>query len=429
MFRQMRFKTILIFLAGIAVGGVFAAALFGILSDRGQSPLPQQAGEPGRLASPPAKPQGEAAKASGESEEKERALIVGVIGPETGAEAKYGLAVLEGIVMAADRFNARGGLRGEKIEVIHHDNNGGSGQALDIALALIEKNVVAIFSAPTGWATFAPTDSANESQTVFISIGTRRKIGRSGDYVFRFSLPDEIAIDEMLGYAADELGYRNFALVTSSSYDYSLSIASVFKQAVPRHGGRIMVEADTYDTFSGTTDIGEVVTALKAGAADLQAIIFTGDAHEAARLVQAAKDGGLKLPLIGGEDLFSEHFLTQGGQATRGTLLYATFAPDRASPLVSDFVADHVANKNAVPDRFTALAYDAFGLLSRALEAAGSLNGRAVRDALVNLKESEGVTGASRWAADGTPIKHPYLYRVEGGQTGERFVLVQKDGE
>ena len=235
-------------------------------------------------------------------------------------------------------------------------------------------------AAPTGWATFAPTDSANESQTVFISIGTRRKIGRSGDYVFRFSLPDEIAIDEMLGYAADELGYRNFALVTSSSYDYSLSIASVFKQAVPRHGGRILVEADTYDTFSGTTDIGAVVTALKVGAEGLQAIIFTGDAPEAARLVQAAKDGGLKLPLIGGEDLFSEQFLTQGGQAARGTLLYATFAPDRASPLVSDFVTDHVANKNAVPDRFTALAYDAFGLLSRALEAAGSLNGREVRD-------------------------------------------------
>lgn len=425
----MRFKTILIFLAGIAVGGVFAAALFGILSDRGQAPLPQQSGEPGWLASPPAKPQGEAAKASGESEEKERALIVGVIGPETGAEAKYGLAVLEGIVMAADRFNARGGLRGEKIEVIHYDNSGGSGQTLDIALALIEKNVVAIFSAPTGWATFAPTDSVNESQTVFISVGTRRKIGRSGDYVFRFSLPDEIAIDEMLRYATNELGYRNFALVTSSSYDYSLSIASVFKQAIPRHGGRILVEADTYDTFSGTTDIGEVVTALKAGAADLQAIIFTGDAHEAARLVQAAKDGGLKLPLIGGEDLFSEHFLTQGGQAARGTLLYATFAPDRASRLVSDFVNDHVANKNAVPDRFTALAYDAFGLLSRALEAAGSLNSRAVRDALVNLKESEGVTGASRWAPDGTPIKRPYLYRVEGSQTGERFVLVQKNGE
>lgn len=426
MFHRIRFKTILIFLAGITVGGVVTIFLFGILSDRGEGPLPTKTGKPDWMASAPAKPQGGAAKAS---HEKERALIVGVIGPESGAEAKYGLAVLDGILTAAEHFNARGGWRGEKIKIIHRDNSGGSGQALDIAEALIEKNVVAIFSAPTGWSTFAPTHLANQSQTVFISIGTRRKIGRSGDYIFRFSLPDEIAIDEMLGYAANEMGYRNFALVTSSSYDYSLSIASLFKQAVPRHGGRILVETDTYDTFSGKTDIGKVVTDLKAGSEGLQAIIFTGSAQEAARLAQAVKDSGLQQPLIGSEDLFSEQFLEQGGQAARGTLLYATFAPDHPARLVKDFVADHVARKNAVPDRFSALAYDAFGLLSRALETAGSLKSQAVRNALVNLKETEGVTGASRWAPNGTPLKHPYLYRVEAGQSGERFVLVQKDRE
>ena len=114
----MRFKTTLIFLAGIAVGGVFAFVFLGFLSDHGRTPLPPKANKSEWLASPPAELQGEAAKASNKGEDKERALVVGVIGPETGAEAEYGLAVLEGIVMAADGFNARGGLRGEKIEVI-----------------------------------------------------------------------------------------------------------------------------------------------------------------------------------------------------------------------------------------------------------------------------------------------------------------------
>ncbi|MCP4998277.1 MAG: ABC transporter substrate-binding protein [Hyphomicrobiales bacterium] len=424
----MRFKLVLISLIGIA--GVFAVVFFETLSNRSGEPPPLKAGNPEWLASTQATPQGTAAKSLRRKEkEKERALIVGVIGPETGAEAKFGLAVLAGIVMAADHFNAQGGLRGQKIEVIHHDNSGGSGQTADIASALIEKNVVAIFSSPTGWSTFVPTHLASQSQTVFISIGTRRKISRSGSYIFHFSLPDEIAIDEMLGYAANELGYRNFALVTSSSYDYSLSIASEFKKAVPRHGGKILVEADTYETFSGKTDIGKVVTALKAGSEGLQAIIFTGEAQEAAQLAQAARDDGLMLPLIGGEDLFSEQFLKQGGQATRGTLLYTTFAPDRPSRLVQDFVAEQIARNDAVPDRFTALAYDAFGLLSRALEATDSLQSQAVRDALVNLKEVEGVTGVSRWATNGTPIKRAHLYRVEGDQMGEGFVLLQKDGE
>jgi branched-chain amino acid transport system substrate-binding protein len=423
MWRQMRFKTISILLIGIALG---AAAVFAFLGfqggggDGGEPAAAKKAARPAWMAQP-------AASAPPKREEKERALIVGVIGPETGAEAKFGLAVLEGITMAAGRFNAQGGLRGEQIEIIHHDNSGGSGQALDIAEALIKKNVVAIFSAPTGWSTFAPTHLANGSRTIFISIGTRRKIARSGSYIFHFALPDETAVDEMLDHAVKELGYRNFALITSSSYDYSLSIASVFKQAVPRHGGKIVLEADTYDTFSGQTDIGKVVQDLEAGSAEVQAVIFTGSVQEAALLAkEARKDGGLALPLIGGEDLFTEAFLQQGGQAVRGTLLYATFAPDHPSPLVREFVAAHRGKTNAAPDRFTALAYDAFGLLAQALNDAASLQGRTVRDALVNLKQADGVTGPGHWAADGTPIKRPYLYRVEAGQNGETFALVKR---
>jgi len=415
----MRFKTILIFLVGIALGGVAVFALLGLQGDDGETPVVEKAGRPEWMAPP-------AAKKPAQRQEKERALIVGVIGPETGAEAKYGLAVLEGITMAAERFNARGGLRGEKIEIIHHDNSGGSGQALDIAEALIKKNVVAIFSAPTGWSTFAPTHLVNGARTVFISIGTRRKIARSGSYIFHFALPDETAIDAMLRHATAELGYRDFALVTSSSYDYSLSIAALFKQAVPRHGGKIVLEADTYDTFSGKTDIGKVAAALKASSDGLQAIIFTGSVQEAALLAKAAsKDGKPALPIIGGEDLFNGQFLEQGGAAVRGALVYATFAPDHPSSLVSDFVAAHKARKNAVPDRFAALAYDAFGLLAQALNDAASLKGSVVSEALVKLKAGEGVSGPGHWAADGTPIKRPYLYRVEAGQTGEKFALVQ----
>ncbi|MDP6689231.1 MAG: ABC transporter substrate-binding protein [Alphaproteobacteria bacterium] len=415
----MRFKTVLIFLGGIAVGGIAIFALLGLQGDGGEPAVAEKAGRPAWMAPP-------AASAPPQREEKERELIVGVIGPETGAEANYGLAVLTGITMAAERFNAQGGLRGEKIKIIHHDNSGGSGQALDIAEALIKKNVVAIFSAPTGWSTFAPTHLVNGAHTVFISIGTRRKISRSGSYIFHFALPDEVAIDEILGHAVKQLGYRNFALITSSSYDYSLSIASLFKQAVPRHGGKILLEADTYDTFSGQTDIGKVTAALKTGSDELQAIIFTGGVQEAALLAKAAKTaGGPVLPMIGGEDLFSGTFLKQGGPAVRGALLYATFAPDHPSALVGDFVAAHKARKKAVPDRFTALAYDAFGLLAQALKDAPSLQGPAVRDALVKLKTVEGVTGPGHWAADGAPVKRPYLYRVAAGQSGEEFALVQ----
>lgn len=425
-------KKALIFIGGIALGGV---VVFFIVKGGMEASAPQASIRPSEMAQtpvpsvePPHRPSWMAApqpKQKTQQQERDRALKVGVIGPQTGEEARYGLAVLEGIRMAAERFNADGGLDGHDIEIVHHDNSGGSAQAHSITSDMISQNVVAIFSAPTGASTFAPTQLINASDTIFISIGTRRKIGRSGKYIFRFSLSDEIAVDEMLKYCVNDLGLQNFALVTSSSYDYSLSISSVFKQAISKSGGQILIESDTYDTYTGSRNLQSVVTALKNAPSELQAVIFTGGAEEAALLARAVKGAGLSLPLIGGEDLFVEDFLRQGGDAVDGALLYTTFSPDDDAPQTVQFMRDHLGRTNANPDRFTALAFDAFTQLSEALKTAGSLKSSDVRNAMVNMKESKGVTGVSHWSEAGEPIKKPFLYRVEGGKSGGKFVLLQ----
>ena len=372
-----------------------------------------------------ATPQTEEAGVMVKTKTKPRNLTVGVIGPLSGPEAEFGQAVLAGISIAADRFNNLGGFQGEAVKVVSYDNNGGSGQALDITEKLIAQNVVAIFSAPTGWSTFAPTHTVNASETVFISIGTRRKIGKSGGYIFRLALPDEIAIEKLLSYAISTLGYKNLALVSSSSYDYSLAVSAEFKRKVPVLGGRILVEPDTYDTFSGKTEIGKVADELNVKSDELQAIIFTGNVDEAVELALAIQELELTIPLIGGEDLFDEKFLKKGGKAVQGSLLYTAYAPDLGSALMRDFKVEYLAQRNTNPDRFAALAFDAFNLLSQALKNADSLETKVVRDALLNLEEIDGVTGISRWAPDGTPVKYPSFYRVVGGPTGEEFVLVE----
>jgi len=89
----MRFGTIAIFLGGITLGGVLAAAVFFWLAgDGGEAPVAVKTERPEWMAAP------QVAPAAKKKEEKPRALIVGVIGPETGPEAEYGLAVLTGFL-------------------------------------------------------------------------------------------------------------------------------------------------------------------------------------------------------------------------------------------------------------------------------------------------------------------------------------------
>ena len=48
------------------------------------------------------------AKTPAKATQDERPLIIGVVGPETGEEASYGISVVDGVLAAAKRFNAQG---------------------------------------------------------------------------------------------------------------------------------------------------------------------------------------------------------------------------------------------------------------------------------------------------------------------------------
>ncbi len=353
--------------------------------------------------------------------DQERSLKIGVIGPETGEQGVLGRSVMKGVLAAAGRFNHRGGIDGKDIEVLHY-NTEDSARLTELAVRdLVRQKAIAIIPAPTGWSTFAPTHIVSETKTIFISIGSRRRIGRSGPYIFRASLPDELATDGLIKYATETLNFTDFALVTSSQYDYSLDLSAQFKQAIYKHGGTLSVDADTYDTYTGRQNLGKVLDAIKARADTLHGVIFTGGDSAGALFAQEMRRVGLDQPIMGGEDLFTTEYL-KGKDAVSGSLLYATFSPHNESPKVVEFKQDYGKDK---PDRFAALAYDTFMLIAQAIKAAGSTRTSQVRDAIVAIKEFAGATGKTSFTPEGTPVKQPFLYRVTEGEDGQRFQLVQ----
>ncbi|OGS98522.1 MAG: hypothetical protein A3F73_08060 [Gallionellales bacterium RIFCSPLOWO2_12_FULL_59_22] len=366
--------------------------------------------------------QDKAAKAPEEMATEERPLIIGIVGPETGEEARYGNSVVDGALAAAKRFNAQGGINGKEIKVLHFDDKSDIETTNRIVQDLIGKKAIAILAAPTGSSTFSPLHLANESKTIFISVGSRRHLKGSGPFVFRTAVPDDIATEDLIKYAITELGYVNYALVTASNNDFSLDLSAMFKRALDKNRGAIKVEVDTYDTFTGSRNLGAVIGALKKSPDPLHGVIFTGDASEAVLLAQELKKAGLTLPIIGGEDLFSEEYL-KGGDAVNETLLYTTFSADSKSSKMAEFLKDY---GKANPDRFAALSYDTFMLVAEAIKEAGSTDPIKVREALINRKDCIGVTGKTSFTQENLPVKHPIICRVKKGDSGERsFVLRQ----
>ncbi|OGT36264.1 MAG: hypothetical protein A2W28_05265 [Gammaproteobacteria bacterium RBG_16_51_14] len=353
---------------------------------------------------------------------EERPLIIGIVGPETGDEASFGLSVVEGALAAAKRFNAQGGIGGKEIKVIHFDDKNNIGMTNEAVKNLISQNVIAILAAPTGSSTFSPVHLVNESKTIFISIGSRRKLKGTGMYVFRTAVPDEIATEDLIKHAVTELGYVNYALVTSSTNEFSLDLTSMFMKALDKYHGVVKIRADTYDSFTGGQNMDAVISAIKKSPDPLHGVIFTGDASEAVLLAQGLKKAGLTMPILGGEDLFSEEYL-QGGDAVNETLLYTTFSADSQSAKVGEFLTD-IGKAN--PDRFAALAYDTFMLVAEAIKEAGTTDTAMVRETMISRKDCIGVTGKTSFTQENLPIKHPIICKVKKGENGgSTFVLKQ----
>lgn len=351
----------------------------------------------------------------------ERPLIIGIVGPETGEEASYGTSVVEGALAAAKRFNSQGGIEGKEIKVLHFDDQSDIGMTTKIVKDLISQRAIAILAAPTGSSTFSPIHLVNDSKTIFISVGSRRQLKASGPFVFRTAVPDETATEDLMKYAVAELG-TNYMLVTAADNEFSLELSSLFKKALDKNHGVVKSEVDTYDSYTGGHNLGAVVAAIKKSPDVLHGVIYTGGATEAVLLAQEMKKAGLKLPLIGGEDLFSAEYL-KGGDAVNETLMYTTFFSENKSAKMEEFLKDY---GKPDPDRFAALAYDSFMLVADAIKEAGSTDTTLVREALIRRKDCVGVTGITSFTSDNLPVKHPSICSIKKAESGQSAFVLKK---
>ncbi|MBI5182174.1 MAG: ABC transporter substrate-binding protein [Nitrospirae bacterium] len=352
-------------------------------------------------------------------------IKIGVIGPATGDLAEYGKKTLAGVITAVNEINAKGGILGRELEVLPYDDRNTRDGAVNAAIKLIEQHkVIGIIAAPTGWSSFAPTFAANSAKTIYISAGTRRKLGRTGSFIFRVSLPDEIAAVDTIAYCVDKLGYKNYAIITSMDNDYSLTLSAYFKKGILDKKAKMIDEAHTGE---GYTDFRNVISELKkkSGGA-LDAIIYTGGPKEAGLIMEEARRQGLKAALIGGEDLIAPELWEAGKDAVVGTIAYNSFALGSKTKEAARFVELYKKENNELPDTRVALSYDAAMLLSEAIKTARSTDKIKVRDAMANIKGFRGATGATSFIHGGEPVKHPFIFKLEKTDNSYTFKLVEE---
>jgi len=356
-----------------------------------------------------------AGKAAGDT------IKVGFLGALTGDVAMFGKPTLDGMKMAADEINAAGGVNGKKIEIVEADNRGDKQEGASVTQKLISRdNVVAIVGDPTTGITKVAAPIAQKSQVVLLSAGaTGPGVVENGDFIFRDTLLDSVAIPAVIDFFAKDLNYKKVAVITSDNNDYSVGLSQTFRDAAKGKGIEIVAEEKVKD---GDKDFSAQVTNIKAKKPDV--IFFSGYYTEGALIMKEARKQGMKANMFGGDGLFSPKLIELGGDSVNGTMSALGFSPEQASPVTAKFVeAFKAKHAGAGPGLFDAQGYDAIMLLADSMKRANSIDPKVFKDALAKTKNFEGVSGTISMRDNREPIKTPLaLLEVKNG----KFVLKAK---
>lgn len=336
--------------------------------------------------------QGASAQAADESAAAGgKPIKIGFFSPLTSASASAdGESTLNSAKLAVQNINDGGGLLGRKVELVSYDDALDTNQAVSIAEKLTTKDgVTAIvsgsYSGPTRVA--APIIQAAGIPMVS-AYAVHPDVVNAGDFIFAQSFTGQVQGKAGAVLAVDKLGAKRISII-AVDMDYGSELSNAFMDYAKSHGAKIV----SYDKVAITdNEFTSIVTKLKEEVKPDLIYMANYYAH-AAEIMKQCKTLGLDVPIIGTEGVDSWQFLETAGKNADGLYLTTNMDRDSKDPDTQNFMKQYRDTYHKEPDMVGASAYDAFQVIFKAIETAGSTDPAAVRDAIAGLKNFDTVTG------------------------------------
>ena len=308
-------------------------------------------------------------------------IKIGLMVPLTGFAAADGKSAHEGAKLAVAQANAKGGINGEKVELVVYDDQASPKEAVPAATKLIQRDkVVGGVSGSYSASTRASAGVFQNAKVPYVTAyAIHPDITRVGDYMFRVS-----AMGEVQGRAGaklvNELGKKKVALITVKN-DFGQSLAAGFKEGAPKFNLDIVGE---HEYSLQDRQFGPLVAKVKSQAPEV--IYASGYYYTAGPLVAQLRAAGITAPIIGQEGYDSEKFMEIAGPASEGVLVTTSLDRDSERPATKAFLSAYRDATKEGADMVAASTYTAVTVLLDGLRKTGGKGGAALRDAMASGK-------------------------------------------
>lgn len=350
-------------------------------------------------------------------------LKLAVGAPLTGPLAKQGQEVANAVRLAAEEWNAKGGVLGKKIEVLAADDQGNP----QIGVAAAEK--VAADAAVVGavWGITSVTcipvsEILHKSSLVLISPGctnpkvTDRKLNNTN----RVCARDDAQGPAAATFAVQDLKAKKIAVFDDGTTGPKGG-ADEFEKRARSLGATVL----RYQVRAGDKDFRAILGTVPK---DVNLIMASLWAPEASLMAKQLPDVGLDVRMVGGDGQFEpKDYIEAAGGAAEGNYVMFLVPDMKKVPAGAKFVKSFEAKYGALSS-YGPLAYEAANIILEAVKRVGKTDRAAVRDAVRSTKDYRGALGVpltfdARGDVAGGAI---YVYQVKGAGFEQIKTIVVK---
>jgi branched-chain amino acid transport system substrate-binding protein len=352
---------------------------------------------------------------------------IGVSSPFTGDVAALGLGIKNGATLAIDEANTDPELKelGITIAGLFVDDAADPKTGVTAATQMTSDSKVVGVVAHLNSGVSIPTSAKyKEAGIVQISpASTNPKLTQQGfKNVFRVCTIDTVQGSFAGDFAIDTLGAKTVAVISDST-PYGDGLADEFAKQFEARGGKTL-SRDKIQLKD--QDFKALITKIQGLNPDM--IYFGGMYTEAALVSKQSKEAGLRIPVMGGDGLYTQQFVDIAGAANaEGDFATSIGLPLELQPKGQQFKADFEAKfSGSAIEAYDTYAYDATMVIVEAIKkvakdlGADKLATPAGKQAIIDAvaKTSyDGVTGKVAFDEFGdTTNKAITTYVVKGGK-------------
>jgi branched-chain amino acid transport system substrate-binding protein len=338
-------------------------------------------------------------------------IKIGMVLPVTGPAANVGGYALTGAKIALDRVNKSGGVLGKQVELVTEDDQTTNpGAVLAFSKLAAQPDIVAFLGSVRSTQNHAMANDILKTGKPVCFGGTDPVLTKMGNpWLIRFRPNDNYSARVIASYGVETLGKKNWAIIHSTDA-FGTSGSKALSASLDKLGAKVAIDQG-YPNQS--PDFTPVVLAIKSSGADVMGSYFTFE-NDQAIFARQLRQLGVTIPWVGSPTTVAAATLKLAGPALWGTYAIADYAVD-SSPEAKEFAQLYSAVSNAPPDLQSAWPYDAIGILSAAINKAGSTDPGKIRDAMLSTKGYKGAEGEYNFDQFGDGLHGYNIVRNEKG--------------